>query len=211
MEGKGFLEVLWMYIEATSFLEWLAVITGVVYVILASAQSIWCWLFAFISSCIYVYLCISIELYLESGLQFFYVIMAIVGWFSWQNANRSNEVLDSTDEGSSITKWSLKIHAINIVGSGLLAFLLGWLFSTYTNQNNPYVDAFTTVYSLLATFMVTRRVLENWIYWIVIDLVSIYLYASRELYLTSVLFALFTVLAAIGLYSWYKTYKSESV
>jgi len=215
MEGKGFLEILWMYVEATSFLEWLAVITGVVYVILASYQSIWCWLFAFVSSSIYVYLCIDIEYYIESGLQLFYVAMAIVGWLSWKNANErrikvSDDPLDSQQEESAVQVWSLKIHALNIVGSGVVALTLGWTFDVYTNQSNPYMDAFTTVYSLLATFMVTRRVLENWIYWVVIDLVSIFLYSSRELYLSSLLYAFFTVLAVFGFITWYREYKSAA-
>lgn len=213
MEGKGFFEILWMYVEATSWLEWLAVITGVAYVILASYQSIWCWLFAFISSSLYVYICIDFNLYIESGLQLFYVAMAIVGWLSWKHTNEhrtraTNDLMDAPKEKSAVQVWSLKLHALNIVASGVVAFTLGWIFDSYTDQSNPYMDAFTTVYSLLATFMVTRRVLENWIYWIVIDLVSIYLYSSRELYLSSVLYALFTILAAVGFYAWYREYKT---
>ncbi len=209
----GFFETVWEYALATTWLEWVAVLTGVIYVILASYQSIWCWLFAFVSSSLYVYICIAFELYIESGLQLFYVAMAIVGWLSWSNANKkssavSKELLDSPESKTVVQVWSLRIHAINIIVSGLVAFALGWTFDQFTNQSNPYMDAFTTVYSLLATFMVTRRVLENWVYWVVIDLVSIFLYSSRELYLSSVLYMFFTVLAVFGFITWYRAYKS---
>lgn len=215
MEQAGFFEVFWQGVLATSWLEWLGVITGVIYVILASYQSIWCWLFAFISSALYVYICIVFDLFIESGLQLFYVAMAVVGWLSWRNANSKpaespNALLDAPEKKSNIRVWPFRIHLLNIVGSGVLAGTLGFIFDNYTQQANPYIDAFTTVYSLLATFMVTRRVLENWVYWIVIDIVSIYLYSSRELYMSSVLYLLFTVLAVFGFISWYRDYKSAS-
>ena len=85
---------------------------------------------------------------------------------------------------------------------------MGYLFSVYTDQANPYVDASTTVFSLVATFMVTKKVLENWVYWIIIDAVSVYLYFSRDLHLTAVLFVIFTLLAITGYVSWNKTMKT---
>ncbi|MCH2224694.1 MAG: nicotinamide riboside transporter PnuC [Crocinitomicaceae bacterium] len=212
MEGMGFFETLLGYVLGTSLLEWIAVITGLIYVVLASYQSLWCWFFAFISSGLYVYICIDFDLYIESGLQLFYIAMAILGWFSWKKAEAFRTGSGASRDPKSLSAiqvWSFKIHATNIIGSGIVALILGWAFENYTNQSNPYMDSFTTIYSLLATFMVTRRVLENWIYWIVIDLVSIFLYSSRGLYMSSVLYALFTFLAVFGFISWYREYKSS--
>ncbi len=214
MEEIGFWEGFFDGVLATSWVEWLGVLAGVVYVILASYRSIWCWMFAFISSGLYVYLCIQYQLFIESGLQLFYVAMAVVGWISWKNAEPkdSAQVLDAKDDQSnkaSINVWPLWIHVINVFVSGVVAFALGWIFDVYTNQANPYMDAFTTVYSLLATFMVTRRILENWVYWIIIDAVSILLYYDRGLYLSVVLYVLFTVLATIGLITWWKEYNTQ--
>lgn len=101
-------------------------------------------------------------------------------------------------------------HFINILVSGVVAFILGYIFDHYTKQANPYVDAFTTCYSLSATFMVTRKILGNWIYWIVIDLVSIYLYAQRDYNLTAVQYGIFTILAIIGFVAWRNEYKSTN-
>lgn len=181
-------------IISTSLIEWIAVSTSIIYVILAARKLILCWLFAFISSVLYVYLCFSAQLYLETILQLFYVVMAIVGFLLW---NRSTD--------TRVTTWKVKDHVLNILVSSVLTLVLGFLFSEYTDQANPYVDASTTVFSLAATFMVTKRVLENWIYWIIIDAVSVYLYFTRELHLTAVLFMVFTVLAIVGYFSWKKS------
>jgi nicotinamide mononucleotide transporter len=98
---------------------------------------------------------------------------------------------------------------INIVISTLLTVLLGFIFSAFTSQQLPYLDAFTTVFSIGATFMVTQKVLENWMYWIVIDLLSIHLYAHRDLNLTAVLFALYTIIAVVGYFRWRKAFRLQ--
>jgi nicotinamide mononucleotide transporter len=203
-------------IWATSALEWLSVITGILYVIFAARQMIICWLFALISSGLFFFLCFTNQLYIESVLQLFYVVMAVVGWFMWNKKPGVDysdaEIIDSERIGNegSIIKWSLKSHILNIAISAVLAIVLGMFFSDYTNQANPFIDAFTTVFSLAATFMVTQKVLENWLYWIVIDLVSIYLYAGRDLYLSATLYFVFTIIAIVGFAAWQKQYKQQN-
>lgn len=183
----------------TTLLEWIGVLTGTLYVILISYKQIIAWLFALISSLLYVYICFNYQLYLESFLQVFYVAMAIYGWVNWKKET-TNEI---------ILKWPIKNHIINIGLSTILTLILGFTFSKFTNQANPYTDAFTTVFSLTATFMVTKKVLENWIYWIIIDGVSIFLYSSRSLYLTSVLFLIFTIIAVFGYLKWKREFKTH--
>lgn len=187
-------------IKATSLVEWLAVVSTITYVILVTKRLIICWIFAFVGSSLFVYLCYIGELYIESILQLFYVAMAIVGWVSWKKSETGK---------SSVIKWEMKSHLINIFLSGTLAFVLGYIFDNFTNQVNPYVDAFTTCFSLSATFMVTKKVLENWIYWIVIDLVSIYLYAQRDYNLSAIQYGLFTILAVFGFMAWRKEYNTQ--
>ncbi|MDG1332934.1 MAG: nicotinamide riboside transporter PnuC [Crocinitomicaceae bacterium] len=210
----SFFESVYEGILLTSLWEWIAVFTGVVYVILAALRSNLCWFFAAVSSGIYVYLCIDGQLYIESVLQVFYVVMAIVGWFSWRNNSgiESQELdaslgIDASKE--EIKTWPISYHLYNLAISGGIAFILGVCFDTLTDQANPYADAFTTVFSLAATFMVVRKVLENWIYWIVIDLVSIFLYHHRGYSLSAVLYFVFTLLAIAGLIAWYKKYKKQ--
>ena len=197
----SFLSILWDGIKATSVIEWLAVLSSIIYVILAAKRLILCWLFAFIGSALFVYLCYVGNLYVESFLQLFYVIMAIVGWFSWDSSNSSN---------SSIVKWREINHIFNIFICGFASILIGYIFDNYTTQANPYIDSFTTCYSLSATYMVTRKIIENWIYWIVIDLVSIYLYAQRDYYLTAIQYSIFTLLAIYGFMKWKKEYYRQT-
>ena len=178
----------------TSIIEWLGVLTGLLYVILISFKNITAWLFALLSSSIYVYLCFISNLFLETGLQLFYVAMAIFGWLKWKK--------DSLENETNIIKWDYRLHLLNILISGSLTFIIGYIFDNFTSQANPYTDAFSTIFSLVATFMVTKKVLENWIYWVFIDAVCIYLFASRGLYLTSLLFILYTSIAVIGFFQW---------
>ena len=215
MDNMSFFESVYEGILLTSLWEWIAVFTGIVYVILAALRNNLCWFFAIASSGIYVYLCADGKLYIESVLQVFYVVMAIVGWFSWRKqANVDSQELDASLRLSSskndVKTWPISYHLYNLAISGGVAFILGFCFDTFTDQANPYADAFTTVFSLAATFMVVRKVLENWIYWIVIDLVSIFLYHQRGYSLSAVLYFIFTILAIAGFIAWYKRHKTQT-
>ena len=198
----SFFTLLWEGIKATSMIEWLAVASSIIYVFLAAKRIILCWLFAFIGSTLFVYLCYIGQLYIESFLQLFYVAMAIIGWLSWNNTN---------SDGRTIKKWSTNNHILNIIVCAFVAFVIGFVFDKYTHQANPYVDAFTTCFSLSATFMVIRKIIGNWVYWIFIDLVSIYLYAQRDYHLTAVQYGIFTLLAMYGYMAWKKEYKRQKL
>jgi nicotinamide mononucleotide transporter len=194
------LQELYNQVRITSPSEYAAVITSLLYVYFATKQHRICWVFAFISTVIYSYIFIRVELFLESGLQVFYVIMAIYGYFTWNKNGRNSQ---------KIRVWSWKYHIINISLSTFLTYILGYIFATRVGQESPYLDAFTTVFSIAATFMVAYRVLENWVYWIVIDSVSVYLYQSKYLYLSALLMLIFTLLAVKGLITWRKFYKNQ--
>ena len=140
------------------------------------------------------YICFEAQLYLETGLQIFYLFMAGYGYSQWKKPKKE----------LSIKSWSIIFHLKLIFIGIVVSIAFGKLAETYTNAALPLIDAFTTIFSLFATFMVTRKILENWIYWIVIDAVSIYLYYSRDLHLTAALFATYTIIAVFGYLSWKK-------
>ena len=120
--------------------------------------------------------------------------MAIYGYLQW---NRPKKKI-------TIGTWPLKRHLL-IFGVGIIAsFILGKLFEIYTDAALPIIDSFTTIFSLFATYMVTKKILENWIYWIIIDIVSVYLYFIRDLQLTAGLFTAYTIIAVFGYLSWKK-------
>jgi nicotinamide mononucleotide transporter len=187
----------------TSIWEWLAVLSGILYVIFISFKNPIAWFFAILNSILYIYLCFISQLYIETGLQFFYVIMAIYGWIIW-----TDKRISSADK---IIRWPINYHLLNFGISGTSALILGFIFDNFTNQAYPYADAFTGVFSLAATFMVTKKVLENWIYWILIDTICIFLFAARDLYLSAILFFIYTLIAIFGLLRWKKQFKQQEV
>lgn len=186
----------------TSIWEWFAVATAIFYVILAAKRLILCWFFALISSALYVYICFISKLYIETFLQVFYFGMGVLGWILWNK---------SSAENNEIKTWGIRLNLINIILSGILTFGLGYYFKLNTNQASPFLDAFVTSFALSATLMITKKVHEGWAYFIAVDLVSIYLYASRELYLSSILSIVYTILAIFGWLAWLKAMKKESM
>lgn len=191
------------FIQSLSILESFAVILSIGYVILAVKENILAWYCAFISVSIYIYLSLNAQLYAETLLQVFYLIMAVVGWYQWNFQKNKNQFVKK------IIQLPLKKHLLNISISSLATLIIGYIFSKYTQAALPFVDAFTTVFSLYATWMVAQKVLENWLYWIVIDLVSSFLYISRELYLSGLLFITYTILAIFGYFSWKKSFDKQ--
>tara|TARA_B100000927_G_C16454790_1_gene465386 strand:- start:458 stop:1051 length:594 start_codon:yes stop_codon:yes gene_type:complete len=177
-----------------SWIETFAVAFSISYVVLAAKGNIWCWFFAILSVSIYIFLCYEAKLFAETILQIFYLIMAFIGYFTWNNSN----------EKFTAKQLSISNHILIILSGAIITFLIGFYLATYTEAKMPIIDSFTTCFSIIATFLVIRKILENWVYWIIIDLVSIYIYFSRDLHLTSLLFLVYTVIAIIGYFNWKK-------
>lgn len=175
-------------------LEIIAVVLALLYLILAAYQSIWCWLAAALSSLIYIKICIDSHLYIESGLQVFYFIMAIVGYVNWNKSNKQKKVSDL----------SLKEWIVGILIFGTLSLATAYWFEQNTKAALPWFDAPVTIFSLWATWLVVKKILQNWLLWIVIDATAVYIYINRGLNLTAALYALYTILAFIGYFKWKK-------
>jgi len=172
-----------------------AVVLAVVYLALAIRQNIWCWAAAALSTLLYLFIMYKANLYMESALQLFYLAMAAYGWYQWRRGGAGGTTLE-------VTTWPLRFHLFAIVTVFLLVFISGELLTRYSNAALPFLDSFTTWGAIVATWMVARKILENWIYWFVIDAVSIGLYLNRDLYFTAVLFAGYLVMIVIGYRSW---------
>jgi nicotinamide mononucleotide transporter len=183
--------------EMMSPWEVIAVLLALTYLILAIRQNIYCWVAAFISTSLYLVLMYRALLYMESLLQVFYLVMAVYGWYQWRHG-------PGPDHSLPVSRWRPKQHAVAIIAVLVATLISGRLMNDFSNAALPYIDSFTTWGAIIATFMVARKILENWWYWFVIDSVSIYLYINRELYLTALLFAGYLVLIVIGYLSWRK-------
>lgn len=187
-----------------SLLELAAVIFAVAYLVLAVRENSLCWYAAGISTLIFLFIFWDVKLYMESGLQIYYLAMAFYGWYQWRGANRETANLR-------VSKWRAKQHVIALALIATLTFISGSLLNSGTDANLPYLDSFTTWASVVTTFMVTRKILENWFYWLVIDSVSIYLYLDRELYFTSLLFAIYIVIIFFGWFAWNRSYRQREI
>jgi nicotinamide mononucleotide transporter len=193
--------------EAISYMtswEMLAVVLSIIYLLLAIKQNIWCWAAAFISTFIYSILFFDASLLMDSALNIFYLVMALYGWYSWKYGNIRIE-----DQELNISSYSTfkNIQIITILT--IISLILGYIMANYTKADFAYLDTFTTVFAVFTTYMLTKKVLENWLYWLVIDAVSIYIYINKGFYLTAVLFAIYTLLALIAYRQWKLEYKNS--
>ena len=188
--------------QAMSHWEYLAVALAIAYLWLAMRQSIWCWPAAFISTLIYTLIFWNVALLSEALLQLYYLGMAVYGFWLWHQRPSQQQPL-------AICSWGWPRHLLLIVSCSLASLLLGWLMAHYTHADYPYLDAATSCFAVITTWLVARKVLENWIYWLVIDSVSIYLYLAKGLELTAGLFVLYLVMVVIGYWRWRQQWQQQ--
>jgi len=175
-----------------------AALFGVAYVILAAKESLWAWFFGFFSTLIYTVLFWEGALVSSSFLNFYYMIMAGYGYYSWRKGTEEKTL--------SITQYSL-LKNLSIIGVGLiLSLIIGYLSTTYSNAKMAYMDAFVMIFSVIATWMLTQKILENWLYWLLIDSVAIVLYWNSGYLATVILFVLYIILGMYGYFTWRKEF-----
>ncbi|MCH1918776.1 nicotinamide riboside transporter PnuC [Shewanella sp. A3A] len=184
--------------------EGLAVLLALAYLLLAMKANAWCWGAALASTAIYTVLFWKVSLLMESVLNVYYMVMAVYGYWMWQRGG-------SEQQGLPVCTWSLGRHAWVIALTSVLSLLVGYLMANYTHAAFPYLDAATTCFAVLTTYLVAQKVLENWFYWVVIDLVSIYLYFSKGMMLTSLLSALYVGLAIGGYLLWRSDWRAQQL
>ena len=186
--------------NALSALEIVGFLAGILYLLLAIRESIWCWIFALTSSCIFAFLFARSLIYMDAGLQVFYAGMAVYGWRSWHVRKDAGEL--------AVQRWPLRLHFAAILVVAVASLASGALLEAYTVALYPYVDSATTFASFWTTFLVARKVLENWWYWLVIDVVSIAIYFERGLEFAALLFVVYVVMIPFGLLAWTRSYRA---
>ena len=184
----------------TNWFEIVAAILAITYLILAMLQDIRCWIAWIISSLMYFFVMYSANLYMEALLQIFYIFIGLYGLYQWRFKADKKDALK-------ITTWSVKNHLIVIGALVFLTFISGYVLMIYTAAASPFMDAFTTWGAIAASYLVAKKILENWFYWFVIDFVSVFLFISRELYPTALLFIVYLVLVVIGYSAWRKSWQ----
>ena len=180
--------------------EWVAVVLALGYLLLAIRQNPWCWGFAIAASAMYVVVFVRGGLVMQAWLQVFYIAMAVYGWRAWRGSAAVSPL--------SVSRWPLRWHLAAIAVIVLGATLHGaWLGDAANGRLVPYADACIAWGSVVATLLETRKILESWLYWIVLDAAAAVLYASQDLLATAVLFILYSALALRGYVRW----RSDSI
>jgi len=188
--------VTWAFNNIALLLEIAAVILGIIYVVLVAKNKISCWIFGILGSLLSIVLfVVYAKLYAEAVLYFFYVLAGIYGWVNWKNQKNETEVYQRN------IKTHLVIFVIGVALSVLLYYTMTYLFD---DAEKPLIDSFTTIFSFIATYLTTRKWIENWIYWVIIDAVTTYLYFSRGLEIYALLMLAYSVIAVYGYFQWKK-------
>lgn len=184
--------------------EIIATITGLLYIIYSVEQKVIAWPYGIVSSAIYIYVFYEAGIYADIVVYIYYVVIGFFGWYLWKKG-------DSDKSKLKITKVSLKPGIILFFFTILFFVIIRFLLIHYTNSTVPNLDALTTALSFTATWMLTRKIIEHWIIWIIVDSISIGLYLYKELYPSIILFTIYTILAFVGYFNWLKEWKKPEV
>ena len=189
-------------IFSDSNLNWITVCaasSGILYIILATKENVWCWLAAAISVSLYMYINYDLGYYLQSTLQIFYLFMAIYGYVMWNKLDPER-----------IKEWSAKKHLFIIFIGSIITFIIGFILTEYVESSEqPLIDSLTTVFSVFACYMMAKKVLGNWLYWIVIDSLIIYLYYIQGEFILALQFLVYIIIAIFGYFSWIQRMKID--
>lgn len=179
-------------------------IAGLVFLYLEIKQNRWLWPLGLLTSGLYIYVFFTARLYADMSLQFYYVFISIYGWILWSKG-------DGESKGEiPIKKITAKLFFVLIIFSVVIYITIAYILVAFTDASVPYWDAFTTALSIVATWMLARKILEQWLVWIVVNAVSLGLYIYKGLYPTSILFLFYTSMAIVGYWQWRKSYLQAS-
>lgn len=193
--------LLWI---TNNYIELLGLFFGLLYILLSIKQNIWCWPVGFITSALYVYVFFVTKFYADMGLQVYYLMVSVYGWYHWMFGAKSKK-----QDDLKISKTNIKLAIYLFLAASILFIIISYILVNYTDSEIPYWDAFTTAASFVATWMLARKIIEHWIIWIIVDSVSLGLYIYKELYPTVILFAVYTILAILGYIEWKKELKKK--
>jgi len=181
--------------------EAIAVVAGLVYVVLILRRNRWGWVAGALSSSIYIVIAARARLPMQSLLQMYYVGMAVYGWFSWKR--------NAEQEEGRIFRWPLRRHLLVALLILVASAASARVLAAETRAAWPLLDSLATWISLVATWLLARSVLENWVYWIAADLIMVGLFLQQGLQFTAGLFVAYIIVSGLGLRSWLARYRRQ--
>ncbi|MEO8887156.1 MAG: nicotinamide riboside transporter PnuC [Mucilaginibacter sp.] len=188
--------------QSQSWLEIAGVVSGLLCVYLAAKNIIWNWPFAIINVCIYIFIFYNSHLFADVGLQFYFLVVNIYGWYFWSQKPASQPKTPVV----LITKQQVVLSAVAVI---IFTIILGSVLK-YTTASYPYIDSFCTACSLVAQFFMARKIVENWLIWVFVDIIYVGVYIFKGLHLTAIMYAIYVAIALIGYLDWKKDYQKQN-
>jgi nicotinamide mononucleotide transporter len=189
--------------QQQSLLEVIGVITGLLCVYLAAKNIIWNWPFAIISVIIYIFIFFEAHLFADMGLQVYFLVMNIYGWYYWSKK-------PANEPKTPVMRIKKNEVILSVIAVVVFTFILGSVLK-YTTASFPYLDSFCTACSLVAQILLARKVLENWLIWIFVDVIYVGVYIFKDLHLTAVMYAIYVGIALLGYIDWKKDWRKQEV
>lgn len=189
-----------------NYIELLGAILGIAYIFFSIRQSILTWPVGLLTSLLYVWVFFVSKLYADMGLQMYYVAISIYGWYEWLFGNQTNHA-----ESIKVSRINFRMGVILSVVSILLFFVMWFILKNYTDSSVPMADSLATALSIVATWMLARKILEHWLIWIFVDAFSIGLFWYKDLMPTVVLFIVYTIMAYIGYREWKQEFEQQLI
>lgn len=183
-------------------IEWIAAIAGAVSVYLSARQNIWSWPTAIVNVSLYTVIFFRSGLYSDMGLQVVYLALSVYGWYQWLRGGAGHTPLR-------VSRASARVWATSAIVALAFWVLLWQLTARLPGVSLAPLDSGLTTLSLVAQWMMTRKILENWVLWIVADLVYVPMYIHKDLHVTAGLYAVFLALAVMGFVQWRRSYRSD--
>ncbi len=186
-------------------LELIATVLALSYTVLAIRHSLWCWPAALASTVLTLQIMLSANLYTDALLQLYYAGMALYGWWNWQ------QLRNQSGQTQQVVEWRGSQHLLLISLTAVAGLCLGFLMQQYTSTDFAWLGAQISCFAVVTTYLVAKKVVSNWLYWIVIDAASIYMYLQKDLYFFSALFVIYTLTAASGYFAWRSNYRQQQL
>lgn len=187
------------------YLEIIGTIVGLIYLWLEYKASIYLWAASIVMPAIYIFVYFDAGLYADFGINIYYLLAALYGWMVW----KYHKIKLVKQDGNTVEEKELPItrmapkYWVACCAVGIVTFgLIGWVLTEYTDSNVPVWDAFTTALSVIGMWMLSRKYLEQWLVWMIVDIASVGLYCYKGLFFTAALYGLYAIIAVFGYLKW---------
>jgi nicotinamide mononucleotide transporter len=197
----GITQVLQDWWQQQTWLKIIGVITGLLCVYLAAKNNIWNWPFAIVSVIIYIFIFWDANLFADMGLQVYFLVVNVYGWYYWSRK-------PSTAEKVPVIRITQKLLLLAAIAVAVFTFILGSLLQ-YTSASFPYLDSFCAACSVVAQILMARKVLENWLIWIFVDVIYVGVYLFKDLHLTAAMYAIYVALSIMGYVEWKRDWNKQ--